>query len=152
MWAVPQALTFFSSASLQTEGTRLQKDLRTYLASVKGKGQTWPGWDAERGPSPYGADGRRAGKGQQGCQGCPPTSWNLRGGARVTPPPPQSGVPMALAAAWPFCPTAMHEASKKLNECLQEVYEPDWPGRDEANKIAEVSVGPVAWALPQGPF
>lgn len=33
----------------------------------------------------------------------------------------------------------MHEASKKLNECLQEVYEPDWPGRDEANKIAEVS-------------
>uniref|UniRef100_A0A8D1KF18 Bridging integrator 1 n=1 Tax=Sus scrofa TaxID=9823 RepID=A0A8D1KF18_PIG len=50
-----------------SEGTRLQKDLRTYLASVK----------------------------------------------------------------------AMHEASKKLNECLQEVYEPDWPGRDEANKIAE---------------
>ncbi|XP_039109116.1 myc box-dependent-interacting protein 1 isoform X8 [Hyaena hyaena] len=50
-----------------TEGTRLQKDLRTYLASVK----------------------------------------------------------------------AMHEASKKLNECLQEVYEPEWPGRDEANKIAE---------------
>ncbi|KAM5326341.1 myc box-dependent-interacting protein 1 isoform 19-T19 [Glossophaga mutica] len=49
------------------EGTRLQKDLRTYLASVK----------------------------------------------------------------------AMHEASRKLNECLQEVYEPDWPGRDEANKIAE---------------
>lgn len=48
--------------------------------------------------------------------------------------------PMALAAARPFCPTAMHEASKKLNECLQEVYEPDWPGRDEANKIAEVSV------------
>ncbi|KAM5279801.1 myc box-dependent-interacting protein 1 isoform 3-T3 [Ctenodactylus gundi] len=50
-----------------TEGTRLQKDLRAYLASVK----------------------------------------------------------------------AMHEASKKLTECLQEVYEPDWPGRDEANKIAE---------------
>ncbi|EPY75930.1 myc box-dependent-interacting protein 1 isoform 2 [Camelus ferus] len=65
-----------------TEGTRLQKDLRTYLASVK-------------------------------------------------------GAPVALAAAWPSCPTAMHEASKKLNECLQEVYEPDWPGRDEANKIAE---------------
>lgn len=36
-------------------------------------------------------------------------------------------------------PSAMHEASKKLNECLQEVYEPDWPGRGEANKIAEVS-------------
>lgn len=54
----------------------------------------------------------------------------LEVGARVT---------VALAAAWPFCPTAMHEASKKLNECLQEVYEPDWPGRDEANKIAEVS-------------
>eukprot|EP00069_Balaena_mysticetus_P006712 bmy_18773T0 len=26
---------------------------------------------------------------------------------------------------------------QELNECLQEVYEPDWPGRDEANKIAE---------------
>ncbi|XP_075386029.1 myc box-dependent-interacting protein 1 isoform X4 [Tenrec ecaudatus] len=50
-----------------TEGSRLQKDLRTYLTSVK----------------------------------------------------------------------AMHEASKKLNECLQEVYEPEWPGRDEASKIAE---------------
>ena len=35
----------------------------------------------------------------------------------------------------------MHEASRKLNECLQEVYEPDWPGRDEANKITEVSGG-----------
>ncbi|XP_060119235.1 myc box-dependent-interacting protein 1 isoform X2 [Heteronotia binoei] len=32
---------------------------------------------------------------------------------------------------------AMHEASKKLTECLQEVYEPEWPGRDETNKIAE---------------
>lgn len=57
---------------------------------------------------------------------------------------------MALAEAWPFCPTAMHEASKKLNECLQEVYEPDWPGRDEANKIAEVSWA-GGLALPQGP-
>ncbi|XP_072841358.2 myc box-dependent-interacting protein 1 isoform X43 [Pogona vitticeps] len=34
---------------------------------------------------------------------------------------------------------AMHEASKKLTECLQEVYEPDWPGRDDTNKIAENS-------------
>ena len=46
----------------------------------------------------------------------------------------------------------MHEASKKLNECLQEVYEPDWPGRDDANKIAEVSAGQVVLALPTGPF
>lgn len=44
----------------------------------------------------------------------------------------------------------MHEASKKLNECLQEVYEPDWPGRDEANKIAEVSRA-GGLALLQGP-
>ena len=55
-----------------------------------------------------------------------------------------------LPAVWPVCPPAMHEASKKLNECLQEVYEPDWPGRDEASKIAEVSVGPVALVLPLG--
>lgn len=32
---------------------------------------------------------------------------------------------------------AMHEASRKLSECLQEVYEPDWPGRDEASRLAE---------------
>ncbi|XP_013926087.1 PREDICTED: myc box-dependent-interacting protein 1 isoform X2 [Thamnophis sirtalis] len=32
---------------------------------------------------------------------------------------------------------AMHEASKRLTECLQEVYEPEWPGRDDTNKIAE---------------
>ncbi|XP_056389333.1 myc box-dependent-interacting protein 1 isoform X6 [Hyla sarda] len=50
-----------------TEGSKLQKDLRTYLASVK----------------------------------------------------------------------AMHESSKRLTECLQEIYEPDWPGRDETNRIAE---------------
>nr|DBA19602.1 TPA: hypothetical protein GDO54_015406 [Pyxicephalus adspersus] len=50
-----------------TEGSKLQKDLRTYLASVK----------------------------------------------------------------------AMHDASKKLTECLQEIYEPDWPGRDDTNKLAE---------------
>uniref|UniRef100_A0ACB8G342 Myc box-dependent-interacting protein 1 n=1 Tax=Sphaerodactylus townsendi TaxID=933632 RepID=A0ACB8G342_9SAUR len=37
---------------------------------------------------------------------------------------------------------AMHEASKKLTECLQEVYEPEWPGRDDTNKIAEMSTLP----------
>lgn len=46
----------------------------------------------------------------------------------------------------------MHEASKKLNECLQEVYEPDWPGRDEANKIAEVSMGQVSLPFSEGPL
>lgn len=35
----------------------------------------------------------------------------------------------------------MHEASKRLTECLQEVYEPEWPGRDDTNKIAEVRFG-----------
>uniref|UniRef100_A0A8C5QGZ8 Myc box-dependent-interacting protein 1 n=1 Tax=Leptobrachium leishanense TaxID=445787 RepID=A0A8C5QGZ8_9ANUR len=50
-----------------TEGSKLQKDLRTYLASVK----------------------------------------------------------------------AMHEASKKLTECLQDIYEPDWPGREDTYRIAE---------------
>ncbi|XP_069472883.1 myc box-dependent-interacting protein 1 isoform X10 [Ambystoma mexicanum] len=34
---------------------------------------------------------------------------------------------------------AMHDASKKLTECLQEVYEPEWPRRDETNKIAETN-------------
>uniref|UniRef100_A0A8C7E3N6 Bridging integrator 1 n=1 Tax=Naja naja TaxID=35670 RepID=A0A8C7E3N6_NAJNA len=32
---------------------------------------------------------------------------------------------------------AMHEASKRLTECLQDVYEPEWPGRDDTNKIGE---------------
>lgn len=31
----------------------------------------------------------------------------------------------------------MYEVFKKLNECLQEVYEFDWFGRDEVNKIVE---------------
>lgn len=127
-----QDLTLFSSFSLQNEGTRLQKDLRTYLASVKGKGQTCPSWDTGSGLPTSRWEGRQGlwGKGKGYC-GSPCTSWAF-GGCPVLGP-------MALAEAWPFCPTAMHEASKKLNECLQEVYEPDWPGRDEANKIAEVS-------------
>ncbi|XP_063790044.1 myc box-dependent-interacting protein 1 isoform X2 [Pseudophryne corroboree] len=32
---------------------------------------------------------------------------------------------------------AMHDASKKLTECLQDIYEPEWPGREETEKIAE---------------
>lgn len=44
---------------------------------------------------------------------------------------------MVSEAAFSFL-LAMHEASKKLAECLQEVYEPEWPGRDDTNKIAEV--------------
>lgn len=43
---------------------------------------------------------------------------------------------------------AMHEASKKLTECLQEVYEPDWPGRDDTNKIAEVRLSSM-WGCPE---
>lgn len=88
-------------------------------------------------------------EGEQGCQACPHTSWAFRGGGKGTPAPHRP--PPALPAVWPVCPLAMHEASKKLNECLQEVYEPDWPGRDEASKIAEVSVGPAALVLaPRG--
>lgn len=47
-----------------------------------------------------------------------------------------------LSEAVPSFFLAMHEASKKLTECLQEVYEPDWPGRDDTNKIAEVRLCP----------
>lgn len=47
-----------------------------------------------------------------------------------------------LSEAVPSSFLAMHEASKKLTECLQEVYEPDWPGRDDTNKIAEVRLCP----------
>ncbi|MGH0146383.1 UNVERIFIED_CONTAM: hypothetical protein FKN15_012870 [Acipenser sinensis] len=32
----------------------------------------------------------------------------------------------------------MHEASKKLSECLQDMYEPEWYGKDDINTIAEV--------------
>lgn len=48
----------------------------------------------------------------------------------------------SLSEAVPSFFLAMHEASKKLTECLQEVYEPDWPGRDDTNKIAEVRFCP----------
>lgn len=56
-----------------------------------------------------------------------------------------------LPEAVPSSFLAMHEASKKLTECLQEVYEPDWPGRDDTNKIAEVRLsrmwGHQAWLV-----
>ncbi|XP_058887997.1 myc box-dependent-interacting protein 1 isoform X8 [Acipenser ruthenus] len=32
---------------------------------------------------------------------------------------------------------AMHEASKKLSECLQDMYEPEWYGKDDINTITE---------------
>lgn len=32
---------------------------------------------------------------------------------------------------------AMHEASKKLSECLQDMYEPEWYGKDDISTIAE---------------
>ncbi|RXM95577.1 Myc box-dependent-interacting protein 1 [Acipenser ruthenus] len=31
----------------------------------------------------------------------------------------------------------MHEASKKLSECLQDMYEPEWYGKDDINTITE---------------
>nr|XP_014346460.1 PREDICTED: myc box-dependent-interacting protein 1 isoform X2 [Latimeria chalumnae] len=34
---------------------------------------------------------------------------------------------------------AMHEASKKLSECLQEIYEPDWQGREDTTAVIENS-------------
>lgn len=81
----------FPRLSLQNEGTRLQKDLRTYLASVKGKGQTWPGWAGLHGTQgrafpgrglPRGSQWVKSWEGQQGlwgtgkgCCGGPYTSW-----------------------------------------------------------------------------
>lgn len=87
-----------SSFSLQTEGTRLQKDLRTYLASVKGKGQVgllgrWASWDTE-GPLPSDADGCSTGKGSRVCGGGvragsrdPHTSWAFGGLGKGDPRP-----------------------------------------------------------------
>lgn len=48
----------------QSEGTRLQKDLRTYLASVKGEGRPGLGGSSvghREGPSPPAELGRAAG-------------------------------------------------------------------------------------------
>lgn len=59
-------LTVFSSFSLQNEGTRLQKDLRTYLSSVKGKGQTCPGQAGLHGTQGV-ASPRGTGKGGRVC-------------------------------------------------------------------------------------
>ncbi|KAJ6665593.1 hypothetical protein lerEdw1_003436 [Lerista edwardsae] len=50
---------------------------------------------------------------------------------------PEPRFPAGLIPPAVGAPSAMHEASKKLTECLQEVYEPEWPGRDDTNKIAE---------------
>lgn len=35
--------------------------------------------------------------------------------------------------------TAMHESSKRLHECLVDMYEPEWDGKDEMDSVVEVT-------------
>lgn len=130
--SVPQALTLALSFSLQTEGTRLQKDLRTYLASVKGKGQggswgrpglgRWAAWDIE-GSLPHEANGDTAGVGTRVCgggvstgSGDPLTSWAFEVGARVTLPVPP--LPSSSSPRGPGCSMALlpHSHARGLQE------------------------------------
>uniref|UniRef100_A0A8C7CQK0 Bridging integrator 1 n=1 Tax=Oncorhynchus kisutch TaxID=8019 RepID=A0A8C7CQK0_ONCKI len=48
----------------------------------------------------------------------------------------------ALVLHWQVClslclSTAMHESSKNLKECLSDMYEPDWYGKDDVDSIVE---------------
>lgn len=36
------------------------------------------------------------------------------------------------------CVSAMHDASRRLQDCLADVYEPDWFGKEELDVLAEV--------------
>ncbi len=36
---------------------------------------------------------------------------------------------------------AMHDASRRLQDCLAEMYEPDWFGKEEVDTLAEVRPG-----------
>lgn len=39
-----------------------------------------------------------------------------------------------------FCySTAMHESSKRVQECLADMYEPEWYGKDEMDSVIEVT-------------
>ncbi len=37
-----------------------------------------------------------------------------------------------------FVSAAMHECSKRLHDCLAEMYDPEWFGKEEVDSIAEV--------------
>lgn len=38
-----------------------------------------------------------------------------------------------------FClDSAMHDASRRLQDCLADMYEPDWFGKEEMDTLAEV--------------
>lgn len=36
------------------------------------------------------------------------------------------------------CVSAMHDASRRLQDCLADMYEPDWFGKEEMDALAEV--------------
>lgn len=39
------------------------------------------------------------------------------------------------------CVSAMHDASRRLQDCLADMYEPDWFGKEEMDTLAEVRAG-----------
>lgn len=81
--------------SSQTEGTRLHKDLKAYLAAVKGE-------CAFR--TPFNC-----------CSTEEMTFYCVR-----------------------VCFPAMHDASRRLQDCLADMYEPEWFGKEEVDTLAEV--------------
>lgn len=38
---------------------------------------------------------------------------------------------------------AMHDASRRLQDCLADMYEPEWFGKEEMDALAEVSMSHV---------
>lgn len=83
------------AVSSQTEGTRLHKDLKAYLAAVKGE---------------------RAFRTPLDCCDAEEEDDFL---------------------SCVFF-SAMHDASRRLQDCLADMYEPEWFGKEEVDTLAEV--------------
>lgn len=43
-----------------------------------------------------------------------------------------------IMCVFSVCVSAMHDASRRLQDCLADMYEPDWFGKEEIDTLAEV--------------
>lgn len=46
-----------------------------------------------------------------------------------------------LLCVFSVCVSAMHDASRRLQDCLADMYEPEWFGKEEIDTMAEVRAG-----------
>lgn len=97
----PAPLPHCLSFPFQTEGSKVQRDLKAYLAAVKGQ-----------------------------CEAAKQTQQPIRRSG-------QSDAAL-LCMTVPVSVLAMHDASRRLQDCLADMYEPDWFGKEELDAQVEV--------------